>query len=369
MEILTLGGATQDIFIHYEDAQTVEFCGPHEKSSFLLLQEGAKIEINKIRYSTGGGATNSAVSFKRLGFEVSSFFKIGTDSQGISILQALKKEGVSVAECVIDHHEQTGISYIIPSFRGDRTVLAFRGANAHIKQEEIPFSSFKKYSYLYITSMSGDSSHLLLSITQEAKHHGVTIANNPGISQLTAGAQTLCKSLPFIDILILNRDEARQFMVSLLQSDKKLHESLNQKKHEMLPHAPSLLRDLFTYENTCFSLVHFFKEALARGPRIAVVTNGSEGVYVCSEKTIYFHPSLPVKLVSTLGAGDAFGSGFVAGLALFNSIEQAIRTGILNSSSVITHVDAKEGLLRRDQLDYALKNLDYSLLQKFDFNP
>lgn len=367
MEILTLGGATQDIFIHYEDAQTVEFCGPHEKKSFLLLQEGAKIDIKKIRYSTGGGATNSAVSFKRLGFTVSSFFKIGTDSQGIMVLQALKNEGVSVVDCIIDQHEQTGISYIIPSFRGDRTVLAFRGANTHIKPEEIPFDKFKNYSYVYITSLSGDSSQLLLPITQEAKRTGATVANNPGISQLAAGAEILCKSLPFIDILILNRDEARQFMISLLQADKKLHKSLNQIKYEAAPHAPSLLRDLFTYENTCFSLVHFFKELLARGPKTVVVTNGSEGVYVCSGKTIYFHPSLPVKLISTLGAGDAFGSGFVAGLALFNSIEQAIRTGILNSTSVITHVDAKEGLLHRDQLDRELKNLDVALLQKFDF--
>lgn len=368
MEILTLGGATQDIFIHYEDAQTVEFCNQHEKKSFLLLQEGAKIEINKIRYSTGGGATNSAVSFKRLGFTVSAFFKIGTDSQGITIVQALKKEGISVADCVIDQHVETGISYIIPSFRGDRTVLAFRGANTHIKQQEVPFDSFKKYSYLYITSLSGDSSHLLLPITQEAKRVGAQVANNPGISQLTSGAETLCQSLPFIDILILNRDEARQFMVSLLQKDKTLHESLTQIKHVALTKAPSLLCDLFTYENTCFSLIHFFKESRGRGPKTIVVTNGSEGVYVCSGKTIYFHPSLPVKLVSTLGAGDAFGSGFIAGLALFDSVEQAVRTGIVNSSSVIMHVDAKEGLLHRDQLDSALKNLDYSLLQKFDFS-
>lgn len=365
MKILTLGGATQDIFIHYENAQTVEFCSPHEKKSFLLLQEGAKIEINKIRYSTGGGATNSAVSFKRLGFDVSSFFKIGGDSQGMQVLQALKQEGVGVADCIIDPHDQTGISYIIPSYRGDRTVLAFRGANTHIIKEEIPFDSFNNYSYLYITSLSGDSSQLLLPITQQAKKAGVIIANNPGISQLDAGAEMLCKSLPFIDILILNREEAHQFMVSLLQTDKKVFDVSSTVKYKPFTNAPSLLTDFFTYQDINFNLIHFFKETLKRGPKVVVVTNGSEGVYVCSEKEIYFHPSLKVQLISTLGAGDAFGSAFVAGYALFNSIEKAIRSGILNSVSVIQHVDAKEGLLYKEQLEEELKKIDSSLLQKF----
>ena len=338
MKIVTFGGATQDVFLHYEDAQIAEFCSQHEKKSFLLLQEGVKIEIDKIRYSTGGGATNCAVSFKRLGFDVTTFFKIGADSQGMTILQTLKQEGISVQNCIIDHHRQTGISYIIPSLRGDRTVLAFRGANAHIVEQELPFDSFAGYTYAYITSLSGISSRLLLPLAQRAKKDGVKVVSNPGISQLKGDASLLCQSLPFIDILILNCDEAEQLMISLLQAN----------------------------QNTHFNLHHFFKEILTRGPQIIIITHGSEGVYVCSGSTVYFHPSLSVKVVSTLGAGDAFGSAFVAGLALFNSIEQAIRSGIINSMSVITHVDAKQGLLRRHELEEELQKLDPSLLQKIE---
>ncbi len=366
MKILTLGGATQDIFIFYDEAQTIELLSNNEKKSFLLLQEGSKIEVDKITYSTGGGATNSAVSFRRLGFDVSACFKIGADAQGIMILQALKQENVLVQDCSIDNYGQTGISYIIPSSSGDRTVLAFRGSNAHLKLEEISTISLKDYSYLYITSLSGESSQLLLPITQQAKQAGVIIANNPGISQLIAGADVLCKALSSIDILILNRNEAQQLMLSLLQTDRKLEERLLKNKVAPVKHAPSLLCDLFTYQDHCFNVMHFFKEIIKRGPRIVVVTNGAEGVYVCSDDVVYFHPSLHVTLVSTLGAGDAFGSAFVAGLALFNSVEQAIRTGILNSSSVIMQVGAKEGLLHKEQLDERLKALDHSLLQKFN---
>lgn len=365
MKILTLGGATQDVFIHYDGAQTIEFGDSPEKKSFLLLQEGAKIEIDKVRYSTGGGATNSAVSFKRLGLDVSCFFKIGADNQGSMILGILEQENISVAQCIIDNNEQTGTSYIIPSGCGDRTVLVFRGANSHMRYEEIPFDSLKHYSYIYITSLSGDSSQLLLPIAQHAKKVGAYVVNNPGLSQLVSGADTLYKSLSSIDILILNREEARQFMVSLLQANIQLHETSIESTYLRSLNCPSLLRSLLTYQETCFTIIHFFKEALTRGPKIVVVTNAEEGVYVCIGTTIYFHPSLNVQLVSTLGAGDAFGSAFVATYALHNSIEKAIRAGIINSSSVIKHVDAKEGLLNNEQMERELMKLDCSLLQQF----
>jgi sugar/nucleoside kinase (ribokinase family) len=367
MKILTLGGATQDIFINYENVQTIKLGTQHEKKTYVLLQEGAKIEINKIRYATGGGATNSAVSFKRLGFNVSSFFKIGADSQGMMVLDALKREGVDVQQCKIDEQEQTGISYIIPSLAGDRTVLAFRGANAHLNKADFSFDIIKSYSYLYITSLSGDSSCLLLPITEYAKKSGVIVATNPGGSQLAAGANILRNSLPFIDILILNRDEAQQLMIALLQTDEKLLNILVQSKLSVAIHAPSLLHNLCTYEESCFNVMHFFQEVSARGPQKIVVTNGAEGVYVYAGKTVYFHPSMPVKSVSTVGAGDAFGSAFVAGLSIFDSIGDAIRGGIVNSTSVITHTDAKEGLLHRDELEKEIKKLDQKLLQKFEF--
>lgn len=365
MKIVTLGGASQDIFIHHEDIQTVEFCRKNEKESFMLLQEGSKIEIDKIRYSTGGGATNSAVSFKRLGFEVSSFFKIGEDRQGAMILEALKNEGVSLEDCIIDKNGQTGISFIIPSFKGERTVLAFRGSNTTILESELPLKKLKFYSYIYITSLSGDSSHHLLPITKQAKLDGLIVANNPGRSQLLAGATTLCQALSNIDIFILNREEARQLMISLTNGDQSALIDLKIDIDSTPQKMPFLLSELFSSHDECFNLIYYFKAVAARGPKIIVVTNGAEGVYVYSENKIYFHPSFPIKVVNTLGAGDAFGAAFVAGMARFNSIESAIRYGILNSVSVITHIDAKTGLMHQKDLDAAMEKLDISLLSIF----
>ena len=102
------------------------------------------------------------------------------------------------------------------------------------------------------------------------------------------------------------------------------------------------------------------------GPKVVVITNGCNGVYVATNEFIYFHPSMKVNVVNTVGAGDAFGSCFVGSLMLGSSITQALRNGIVNSASVLEDLGAKKGLLTLDQINKKVKTLDPSLLQRFD---
>ena len=55
-------------------------------------------------------------------------------------------------------------------------------------------------------------------------------------------------------------------------------------------------------------------------------------------------------MVDSTGAGDAFGSGFVAGLMLGKPIEEAVEWGKKQAASVVEHIGAKKGLLTRDQI-------------------
>jgi sugar/nucleoside kinase (ribokinase family) len=115
----------------------------------------------------------------------------------------------------------------------------------------------------------------------------------------------------------------------------------------------------------CFSLRQFFHEVLKLGPSKVVVTHGSEGVYIGTPSSFYFHAALPVEnIVNTLGAGDAFGSSFVAALARGENIENAVRFGLNNSASVIQYHDAKSGLLTLEQLTIKVAQTDPRLCQK-----
>ncbi len=275
---------------------------------------------------------------------------------------------------ICNPQHQTGISFIVNSVEGEYTIFAYRGANSYLELEKLTFDAIKKIDQLYITSLSNQAAQILPSIVSFAKKHNVPVAINPGISQLEKGTQKLKESLQFIDILILNKLESQIFMFALTQSDqtyKKVLECVgsdqNHRSQNERADQPSLLNTPIIYENTYFSLQKFFKATLAMGPKIVVVTNGRNGVYVATQKEILFHPSLKIKVANTVGAGDAFGSCFVASLMLGYDIESALRHGIINSASVLEKIGAKTGLLTHNELIKKTERVDPKFLQRFEF--
>ena len=57
------------------------------------------------------------------------------------------------------------------------------------------------------------------------------------------------------------------------------------------------------------------------------------------------------EVVDRTGAGDAFGSGFVAGLLLKDDIDYAIKIGSANATSKVENMGAKAGLLYQKDLN------------------
>lgn len=353
-KILTLGSATQDIFIDYEGPQAKKLEDSSlQQCSFLLVAEGCKIEVKNLIYATGGGATNSAVSFKRLGFDVTSFFQIGNDTEGSYIINDLTNSGIKVLP-LNNAHEKTGRSFILPSPSGNHPILAYRGANAFIEEKNLPLHALKNFDALYITSLSGKSSSCLKVITEEAHTEKIFVATNPGKSQLAAGAEKIKPSLGFINAFICNTTESEHLMHALYQ-----HNDQQEKKTDSS--LPELLQRSLQHKTKFCSLNNFFTMMHELGPEIVVVTNGAEGVYVSDGKTIYFQKSPSIKVISTVGAGDAFASCFIGNILQGATITESLKYATLNAVSVIQHLCAKKGLLSQKQLQ---KELHLNILEK-----
>ena len=356
-KVLTIGGATLDTIISYEDMETLIHQRKGSSQSYLLLEEGKKIEVVKQDIVSGGGATNTAVAFKRQGYEVALFCKIGRDLVGELVLEELQEYGLNTDNISYDDDIATATSFIVPSLKGDRAVFAYRGANANLLMKDFPLNDIKGYHFIYITSLSSRSAEQLPKIVEAAQKANVPVAINPGVSQLTCGAEDLKKSLSGIDTFILNEEEAQKFMASLLGST-----AVDAKSG-----ADKLDASKTSFSQGYFNLREYFKKVLELGPKVVVVTNGGEGVYVATKEKLYFHKAPKVKVVNTLGAGDAFGSGFTGALYQGASIPDAIRAGILNSGSVIQHSGAKKGLLNSAEIKQQLGSLDSSLLSELNW--
>jgi len=342
---ITIGGATQDIFL---STPHISVHTAPLQPEVLLLGAGTKIESDGIAYQTGGGATNSAVAFARLGIKTNICALIGNDHHGALIRTTLEKEQVDTQYLIAHPTHQTGTSFVLKAQSGHSTIIAYRGANSYLTKDLLEDLTLAPFSCVYITSLSDNSAQLLPSLVQLAHKHGALVANNPGVSQLKPpGLPLLQQSIPYLDVLILNAHEAALCAKTLMANTTPTGKSY------------AVGGTLSQYERTTFA-----KYLLSQGLKIVVLTNGKHGVHTYTNEGHYFHPSIATSIVDTLGAGDAFGATFVATIAQGGSIATALRSGVLNSTSVISHTGGKQGLLLRTELTQRLQQLDDSLLHK-----
>lgn len=310
-DVITIGTATRDAFIKsaafkiLKDARFVT-----GKAECLSL--GSKINVDDLIFSTGGGATNTAVTFARQGLKVACISRIGDDSGGGEVVKELKKEKIDTRFMLRDKKFGTAYSVILSSAKGERTILVYRGASKYFKKSEIPWPKLKT-KWFYITHLSHESASIFLPLLDFAKKNNIKVAINPGYTQIKLSKKEWKSILTKVDVITLNREEAAKLT------------GVNYKD----------IKNIFkTFDN------------LIDG--IAVMSDGPNGVWVSDGATLYKAGIYKEKrIIDRTGAGDAFGSGFVTGLIQKNDIEYAIKLGSANATSVVEYMTAKNRILTK----------------------
>ncbi len=326
-DIITVGGITQDIFVETDEAKIFNIETVSTKQSHLCFDYGAKIELDKLANDIGGGASNTAANFANLSLKTAIIGKIGSSSLSSVILKQIEEKNVDVSMVSRSKTEETGISVILVSYEGDRTVLMKRGANSSISINDIDLEKIKQTKWLYIASLSGKSNSILDKLADFAEKNEINLAFNPGTSQIKRGVENLKKVLEKAEILIMNRSEAS--IITNIANNPPEYPNINDENLK------EIILKLSKYE-----------------PKIIVITEGKKGVYSFNGKTLYYCPTFPSKVVSTLGAGDAFASTFVASIIKYKGdIEKSLKIASINSASVIQSFGAQLGFKTFEELE------------------
>lgn len=308
-DVISLGTATLDVFLKSTGLDIETQNGEKD----ICVSYGAKIEVNEIFFESGGGGTNSAVTFARQGLKVASIVQVGDDFAGEKIIADLKKEGIETSFINIQEKSYTDYSTILWAKDGGRTILVYRG-KTRLESIHVPWGDLET-KWFYLSSLEGN-----LEIVKEIISHfpSVKIAWNPGSRELNQKNE-LISLLPEITQFNVNKEE----MEELINNGKSTETKELLKMVQKLP---------------C---------------QYIVITDDKRGAYIWDrKKSVWLHTGIykNAPRLETTGAGDSFGSGLVTGFIKGKGLDDSLYLASANATGVIGQVGAKKGILFENEL-------------------
>lgn len=303
-DVITIGSALVDVFISSD-----KFYLKKEASSLLLCQQyDEKVEVDSFKVTTGGGGSNTAVGFSRLGFKTGVVSELGIDVWSDLVASDFKKEGVDDSLLILERKEETGGSVILLAPEGGRTVLVHRGAASMLDAVDIPTPALIGSKWIHLSSISGQEAALRKIFSIISQHHQ-QCSWNPGSAEIKLLNEGKIKLTGLkITVLFVNQAEWN----SLAPVQEQLHQQ-------------------------CIQIV---------------VTNSDKGGAVYqSGRLLHQYEREPAEVVDGTGAGDSFAVGYVAAILNGADLHQQAEWGKKNAASVIGYLGGKIGLLTKEELE------------------
>ncbi len=310
-DIITLGSAAIDVFVKTHKPEILK----HKNHDDVCYAIGQKVLVDELHTHTGGGGTNTAVAFSRLGLKTGWIGKLGNDANARTVLDEMKQERVDF----LGKQAQgtTGYSVILTGLEQNRTILAYKGINDQLRQPDISWNKLKT-RWMYLSAMMGASFETLKHAALFAKKNGIRYAFNPSTYLAERGTSALKPIIKDCDALILNREEAQALL------------GTQDRCRDMLPE-------------------------LQKHAKIAVITDGPRPAHAYNGINHYEITPPDIRVVEPTGAGDAFAAGFVAGLIITKDIATALQWAMADSCSVIRQIGAKNKLLTRKEIEQQIR--------------
>ena len=360
MKSLHFGSATIDIIciIAAENIERMTFS--NEGKSFLMVEAGRKVPAESITEHVGGGACNTAVSLARRGWRPTVLAKTGDDLNAESVREHLEDNGVAWDRLIAAEGLATGISVLVASHDRNASIFVHRGANEHLRAEEMPDSLFSGMDLVYVAPLSSGSADCFPHLVAAGREAGALVAANPGIRQLTSRTQPFLRSLRNVDILSINRVEAEALVPAFAAQTEEGPDPVPPED------APPLLKHGLSFGGFDMGLLRFLGAVRGAGPRWVLLTDGTDGAYLGTPEGVFWCPTLPASVAGTAGAGDAYTSTCAGALAEGKEPPDAMLEAAMNAASVVGAIDTTSGLMTPERMATRRRELGEVQVRRFD---
>lgn len=326
-KIICIGSVTKDIIFPITDGEVVDTPDDLEAQKKIVFELGAKYQVSQGRHETiGGCAANVACGLSRLEIETYCATRVGGDQTGSWIKDELEKFGVKTDLVQVGANHRSDLSTIIAHIPSeDRIIFSDRDSNERL---EFLGDELRQIGagWIFVSSLNGNDEEgwevKLDKILQLVKEADIKLILNPGQKNIKKGAPQIIEAVSQAQILIVNKDEAIEIVEKSGDFDS---EALNDEK--------------------------FLAEKLhALGAKVIALTDGARGAWGFDGDEFLHVEARKENVADTLGAGDAFSSGFVAAQMKGKNLEESLNWGIANSSSVVKYYGAVAGLLNEKKI-------------------
>jgi ribokinase len=265
----------------------------------------------------GGKGANQALAARRLGAQVRFIGCVGDDASGRAIRDALAAEQVGVGGLFVSPTAATGTALIVVDAEGCNLIAVAPGANWTLSVEQV---AARGEDFAWADVVVAQLETPLATVRwalQEARRRRILTVLNPAPMP-----DAPLDFLGLVDYLIPNAGEAER-LSGVATSDPRA-----------AGRAAAALRE--------------------RGAGTVIVTLGEAGAVACNAQGVQYVPALPVTVVDTTAAGDAFTGGLAAALGEGRDVPAALTFASAAAGLACTRRGAQPSLPTRAEVERLL---------------
>jgi len=281
---------------------------------------------SNVTLAAAGSAGYVVQDLVRLGLRAGALSILADDPFGDAIQRVLREAGVDASRVRREAETLSGLGLYMLLFGSKKRPLTYRLPThtpwpAEFDAEDRAYALSARHlhcaGYLHFPQMW---THHMAGLFREAKAHGLSTSLDPQFVLFpveTPWLAPLKDLLRFTDLLLLDEDEARQ--IAQMQE---------------LREAARMLR--------------------AAGPTTVAIKRGAQGALIHAGDRVFEQPAMNVpegEIVESIGAGDAFDAGLIAGRLAGWSIERSARFAALVAASTLRGTGGAESLASRAELE------------------
>src|SRR5665647_839331 len=275
---------------------------------------------------TAGAETNVAIGLARLGLKVGWASRLGTDSMGRYLLNAMSGEGIDCSHVVCDATQKTGFQFKGMVTDGSDPPVEYHrkgSAASHMGVNDIDEAWLLSARHLHATGVFAAISATTLPAAQRTmdlmRAAGRSVSFDPNLRP------TLWATPEFMRSTINDLARRADWVLPGLEEGRFL-----------------------TGETSPEAIARFYRE---RGASLVVVKLGSDGAYFDGEAGSGRVAAFPVaEVVDTVGAGDGFAVGLISALLGGLNVSAAVKRGAWIGARAVQVLGDTEGLPSRAEL-------------------